>query len=117
VINDGDRPVSKAFYYALYYARFGHTLERFMADDTNDNIIRASIADDLTGLMLDKLPPLPWTYQTNSLVGKHLGSGNVYLVDANGRKIAAIYCSPEEKIAVAEFICSVSERANSASPA
>jgi hypothetical protein len=61
--------------------------------------------------MNDKLPPFPWTYLTNSIVGKHPGSGNVYLVDANGRKIAALYCSPEEKIALAEFICSMSERA------
>jgi hypothetical protein len=65
--------------------------------------------------MLGKLPPLPWTYLTNSLVGKHPGSGQVYLVDANGRKIATIYCSPEEKIAVAEFICAASERASASS--
>jgi hypothetical protein len=63
--------------------------------------------------MLEKLPPLPWTYETNSRVGKHPGSGNVYLVDANGRKIAVTYCEPEEKIALAEFICSASERAKS----
>ena len=34
-------------------------------------------------------------------------------IDANGRKIAAIYCAPEEKIALAEFICAASERAKS----
>jgi hypothetical protein len=62
--------------------------------------------------MLEKLPPLPWTYETNTLVGKHPGSGPVYLVDANGRKIATILCSPEEKIALAEFVCEASERAN-----
>jgi hypothetical protein len=61
--------------------------------------------------MMDKLPPLPWTYATNTLVGKHIGSGNVYLVDANDRKIAVLYCSPEEKLAMAEFICAASERA------
>jgi hypothetical protein len=58
---------------------------------------------------MDKLPPLPWSYETNSLAGKPPGTGQVYLVDANGRKIAALYCSPEEKIALAEFICSISE--------
>ena len=63
--------------------------------------------------MSEKLPPLPWSYETNSYVGKHPGSGNVYVVDANGRKIAAIYCSPEEKIALAEFICAASELAKS----
>jgi hypothetical protein len=61
--------------------------------------------------MIEKLPPCPWSYETNSLAGKHPGSGNVYIVDANGRKIAAIYCSPEEKIAVAEFLCQASEKA------
>ena len=59
--------------------------------------------------MAGELPALPWTYQTNALVGKHPGSGFVYVLDANGRKIAVIYCSPEEKIAVAEFICKASE--------
>lgn len=63
--------------------------------------------------MLEKLPALPWTYETNSYVGKHPGSGNVYVVDANGRKIAAIYCAPEEKIALAEFICAASVSAKS----
>jgi hypothetical protein len=61
--------------------------------------------------MGSKLPPFPWTYVTNSVVGRHPGSGNVYLVDANGRKIAALYCAPEEKIALAEFICTASESA------
>lgn len=63
--------------------------------------------------MRTDLPPMPWTYETNSTVGKHPGSGNVYLVDANGRKIAVLYCSPAEKIALAEFICAVSEQQNS----
>jgi hypothetical protein len=63
--------------------------------------------------MSEKLPPLPWTYETNHAVGKHPGVGNVYLVDAKGRKIAALYCSPEEKIALAEFMCAASERAHS----
>ena len=62
--------------------------------------------------MAAQLPPLPWSYETNSLIGKYPGSGNVYLIDANGRKIAAIYCSPEEKNAVAEFICAASEQAS-----
>lgn len=60
----------------------------------------------MESMMFEKLPPMPWTYETNSPVGKPPGLGNVYLVDANGRKIAVMYCSPEEKIALAEFICS-----------
>jgi hypothetical protein len=51
-----------------------------------------------------KLPPLPWSYEANAY-------GMVYLVDANGRKIAALYCSPEEKISLAEFICDASAKA------
>jgi hypothetical protein len=62
-------------------------------------------------MTVNKLPPLPWTYETNHRIGKPVGSGNVYLVDANGRKIAALYCSPDEKIALAEFLCTVSEHA------
>jgi len=61
---------------------------------------------------VDKVPPLPWTYEVNHTVGRHPGAGNVYLVDANGRKIAALYCSPEEKIALAEFLCAISEKAH-----
>jgi hypothetical protein len=60
--------------------------------------------------MHDHLPPMPWTYETNSLAGKPAGTGQVYLLDANGRKIATLYCSPDEKIALAEFLCEVSER-------
>ncbi|MEA2882417.1 MAG: hypothetical protein QOH32_1673 [Bradyrhizobium sp.] len=56
-----------------------------------------------------KLPPMPWSYETNYLAGKHPGSGPVYLVDANGRKIATLYCAPEEKIALAEYLCAISE--------
>ena len=66
--------------------------------------------------MSGNLPPLPWTYETNHRPGKHPGLGNVYLVDANGRKIAALYCSPEEKIALAEFMCAASELAHSERP-
>lgn len=63
--------------------------------------------------MGNRFPPAPWTYETNTLAGKHPGSGFVYILDATGRRIAAIYCSPEEKIAVAEFICSASKRGGS----
>jgi hypothetical protein len=58
------------------------------------------------------LPPLPWSYQTNSPAGKHEGSGFVYLIDANGRKIAALWGNPEEKIASAQFIIEASDQAH-----
>lgn len=61
----------------------------------------------------DDLPPLPWTYETNSQAGRHPASGFVYLVDANGRKIANLWGHLDEKIALAEFICEASKRAGS----
>jgi hypothetical protein len=64
-------------------------------------------------MMTQKLPPGPWTYETNDPAGKPLGTGMVYVVDANGRKIAALYCTPKEKIAVAEFICGAANNAKS----
>lgn len=60
--------------------------------------------------MVEKLPPQPWTYQTNALAWRDPGSGIVYLLDANGRRIGTTYGSPDEKIAVVEFICDVSGR-------
>lgn len=51
-----------------------------------------------------KLPPGPWSWEDNGLAGRPLGHGHVYLLDRNGRKIAAIWGRPEEKIAIADFI-------------
>lgn len=58
------------------------------------------------------LPPLPWSYSTNAAVGKHEGNGFVYLLDANGRKIASLWGTPAEKLATAELICDASDRAH-----
>lgn len=53
----------------------------------------------------------------NGCNGGQPGSGIVYVLDATGRKIAVIYCSQDEKISVAEFICAASEqRFNSNKP-
>jgi len=60
---------------------------------------------------MTKLPPRPWTYEATFKTGHHPGSGFVYLVDANGRKIANLWGSPDEKIAIAELICDASEKA------
>jgi hypothetical protein len=59
----------------------------------------------------NSLPPLPWSYQT---VGPANEPGNpfVYLLDANGRKIASLWGKPAEKLAVAELICDASDRAH-----
>lgn len=59
--------------------------------------------------MMEKLPPLPWSYQTNSRIGAQEGNGFVYLLDANGRKIGTLWGAPEEKIATAQLIMDASD--------
>lgn len=59
----------------------------------------------------DQLPPGPFTYTVNSAVGRETTSGFVYLLDANGRKIAALWGKLDEKVALAELICGASETA------
>lgn len=51
------------------------------------------------------LPPGPWSF-TFTPGRKHtaIGQGHVYIVDANGRKIASIWGSAEEKVLVAEMM-------------
>jgi len=51
----------------------------------------------------DFIPPRPWNWVW---VAAHTGSGggHVYLTDANGRKIAALWGKPDEKAAAAELI-------------
>ncbi len=54
------------------------------------------------------LPPRPFSYQTiDRADGK--GAGHVYVLDANGRKVASLWGKPAEKIALAELICDASE--------
>ncbi len=57
------------------------------------------------------LPPLPWSYQTSAAAGTHEGNGFVYLLDANGRRIATLWGKPAEKLAVAELVCDASDKA------
>lgn len=58
------------------------------------------------------LPPLPWSYETNTREGQHEGAGFVYILDANGRKIASLWAKPDEKMGMAELICDASDRAH-----
>ncbi|MBX3579972.1 MAG: hypothetical protein KF723_22440 [Rhizobiaceae bacterium] len=51
-----------------------------------------------------KLPPGPWSWEDNAPADRPLGSGFVYILDANGRKIGTVWGRPEEKIAVADLI-------------
>lgn len=58
---------------------------------------------------LDHLPPLPWSYETNAREGAHEGTGFVYLIDANGRKIGTVWGRADEKMATAAMILTASE--------
>lgn len=53
--------------------------------------------------MILNAAPRPWAIEWSKTVTQNL-SQHVYLVDANGRKIAAIWGKPDEKIATAEMI-------------
>jgi hypothetical protein len=50
-----------------------------------------------------QLPPLPWDWVAAGKPNNN-GSFHAYLVDANGRKIAAIWGRGNEKEAIADFI-------------
>jgi hypothetical protein len=47
--------------------------------------------------------PRPWTWSWQASYGGS-GGGHVYILDANGRKIAAVWGKAEEKTATAELI-------------
>jgi len=49
-----------------------------------------------------KHAPLPWRYETVSANAS--GGCHLYLVDANGRKIAAIWGKADEKFETAQLI-------------
>jgi len=52
---------------------------------------------------LKHLPGGPFLYRVTAPEGRHEGSGLVHLLDANGRKIAQLWGSPDEKLALAEL--------------
>ncbi|MCG8506218.1 MAG: hypothetical protein MI755_16560 [Sphingomonadales bacterium] len=56
------------------------------------------------------LPPGPYGYETTSPEGKHLGRGHVYLTDANGRKIACLWGTATEKVALATLVIEAMDR-------
>lgn len=56
------------------------------------------------------LPPGPFTYVNIGPADKPMGHGHVYLRDANGRNIGVCWGRPEEKIALAEMICTAREK-------
>jgi hypothetical protein len=59
----------------------------------------------------EHLPPLPWTYMVTARPGEHEGSGHVYIVDANGRKIANLWGNRDEKLATLAIIMDAAGKA------
>lgn len=47
---------------------------------------------------------LPLDYMITARPGEHEGSGHVYIVDANGKKLASLWGPKETKIAMAQLI-------------
>jgi hypothetical protein len=58
----------------------------------------------------EPLPAGPWGIIITAKGGDHPGSGHVYLCDGNGRKIASIWGTPAEKIAIANVMIDTRER-------
>jgi hypothetical protein len=74
---------------------------------TRDPIIRTitrpTDPDDPVRKLFGQAAPRPWSMQWSGTFTAN-GVGHVYIVDANGRKIAAIWCRADEKEATAVLI-------------
>jgi len=62
--------------------------------------------------MIHEAHPLPWDWAA-ALRPTANGHFQIYLVDANGRKIAAIWGKPEERQAIAKHIVALVNKAGS----
>lgn len=60
----------------------------------------------------NQLPPGPFGYVVTAQPGEHEGRGHVYVTDAAGRKIACVWGTPDEKIALASLIIEARENSN-----
>lgn len=56
------------------------------------------------------LPPGPFEVLVTSRPDEILGTGHVYVTDAKGRKIASLWGSPAEKMAMAELVIKAREK-------
>jgi hypothetical protein len=56
------------------------------------------------------LPKGPFTFLSTAREGKHLGSGAMFVLDANGRKVATVWGSPEEKVELAALMIEARDR-------
>jgi hypothetical protein len=52
---------------------------------------------------IEPLAPAPWAYETTAIGADH-GRGHVYIVDANGRRIASLWGPSATKMATAALI-------------
>jgi len=55
------------------------------------------------------LPPGPYDYETTAPLDSHHGKGHIYIVDANGKRLAAIWGKPDAKMALVDFILEASK--------
>ncbi len=53
---------------------------------------------------------LPFSYMTTARPGEHDGAGHVYIIDANGKKIASLWGPGAHKLQLASLIIKASER-------
>lgn len=49
------------------------------------------------------MAPTPWGWEDQGFVGRPMGHGFVYLLDANGRKIGTAWGKPAEKVVFANM--------------
>lgn len=62
----------------------------------------------ITGI-IGELPIGPYQYETvRAMNSAHEGSGHVYILDKDGRKIASMWGKPHEKMALAQLIIDAS---------
>lgn len=61
---------------------------------------------------IQHLPPGPFEYETTAPFDGHHGRGHVYIVDANGRKIASLWGTAENKMAMKDLIIDAREKVN-----
>lgn len=60
---------------------------------------------------MSDLPPLPFDYESNRLANsKHEGAGHVWLLDANGKRIANIFGTGRQKMALVKLMIEASKQ-------
>lgn len=70
-----------------------------MVESNADRLLPAERTD---AQLIESLPPRPWDWTW--VAGGPNGGGHVYLTDATGKKIGAIWGREADRAAIAEFI-------------